>query len=469
VRWALTLCCAFAACRAPDLGQTQILPLRAQPVALDFGRAWVGFPVERTVSVSNPNRVEVALTVTVTGPFTLPPPLPQSLAAGSAIDLTVRFEASAAGSASGELLVSGVPVALQGEAQLPDPCAPSSACVATAFDADAGRCLSHALADGTDCTSSNSCFVSAQCEGGACVGTLTTCDDHDACTLDVCGEGGCAHLDALPSCPRPADPCRVATCAPDAGCGDTEAPDGVACGPATCTEAHVCIAGQCVTRTPPMGVACLSADCALADAGCGAVPASDGGVALCGTCPGGQVCDRATRRCATPAQSCTAAGAQCGDVLDACGLSMACPDQCAPLVCAGNSCGDCLPTTCQQLGYQCGVAGDGCGGVLQCGGCGEDVACMLGKCQIACTPRTCAQAGATCGIIGDGCGQILNCGTCSASQQCLWDAGLPACGPPEACRQVGAECGIAVSACGPSVDCGACANDAGCVANHCVP
>jgi hypothetical protein len=469
VRWALAGFCLWAGCRQPEIGHEPVLSLRADPASLDFGRAWVGFPVDRTVSVSNPNRADSTLTPSITGPFALPSFAPVWVGGGSSVDLTVRFDAAAAGSASGQLLLSGVPVALAAEAVQPGPCAPSSACIATAFDADAGSCLSHPLADGIDCTASYSCFVSAHCEGGTCVGTLTTCDDGDPCTIDVCGPQGCTHLDGLPSCPRPADPCRVATCTRDAGCGDTGAPDGVACGPASCSEAHVCIAGQCVTRTPPMGVTCLSPDCVRADAGCGAVPASDGGVALCGTCPNGDVCDRTTRRCITVPQACVVAGAACGDILDACGLAVTCPNSCAPMVCAGNTCGDCVPATCPQLGYQCGTWGDGCGAVLQCGGCGEDVACVSGKCSVSCQPITCAEAGATCGIIGDGCGAILNCGTCPAPLQCATTAGWPTCDRPEACRQIGAECGMAVSACGPSVDCGPCANDAGCVANHCQP
>lgn len=426
---------------------------------VDFGRTWVGFPAVRELEVVNPNQVSVSLQLSTREPFSIVE-VPAEVAPGASVVARLEFHPPDAGSFSAELVVNELSVRLTGVGVQPFACAPASACTTVAFSADAGTCLTAPRPDGTDCTASNACFTAAQCERGECVGTLTTCDDHDACTLDVCGERGCAHLDALPRCPLPMAPCQVATCDADAGCGSGPAPDGTACGASDCSTAQVCIGGACVTRPVPQDQPCQVAACVDAGVGCGALQVN--GVAVrCGVCPAGQVCDATTHACTTPAAACSTSGAACGTTVDACGLSISCPNTCAGS-CLGTTCGSmCVPTTCAQQGLQCGVTGDGCGGLNCCGDCTSPYLCHAvtrNRCDVpasvatdagACVPRTCASLGATCGEPSDGCGGTLSCGACTAPEEC-GGGGTYRCGAP-----LEAECG-AIGVAGQVFSCGGC-------------
>ncbi|MFN8543740.1 MAG: fibronectin type III domain-containing protein [Candidatus Binatia bacterium] len=58
----------------------------------------------------------------------------------------------------------------------------------------AGACAHAAVANGTSCGDGNPCNGVETCQGGTCkTGTPPDCDDHDACTVDACGSGGCTH------------------------------------------------------------------------------------------------------------------------------------------------------------------------------------------------------------------------------------------------------------------------------------
>ena len=444
-------------CRQRPPGLVVVEPVRAGS-SVEFGRTWVGFPAVRELEVVNPNLVAVPLVLSTSEPFSVLE-APAEVAAGSSVVARLGFHPSDAGDFGAELLLNERSVSLRGEGVWPFACGAASACTSVAFSPDAGTCLTTPQPDGTDCTASNACFTAARCERGECVGTLTTCDDHDACTLDVCGQAGCAHLDGLSACPVPPGPCLSPSCAADAGCGSAPAPDGTACGAADCARALVCIGGACVDRPVPQDQPCAAAACLAAGATCGALQV-DGGVVRCGVCGAGQVCDATSHRCTTPAAACLASGAACGTTVDACGLTVSCPNTCTGS-CLGTTCGSmCVPRTCAQQGAQCGAMGDGCGAIVCCGDCTSPFVCgtYTNRCDLpltvapdagACVPRTCASLGATCGTPGDGCGGTLSCGQCMAPEEC-GGAGTYRCGVP-----LEAECGH-IGVYGHVISCGGC-------------
>jgi len=180
---------------------------------------------------------------------------PVNVAGGQVVELVLDFAPSSIGPFDGRLTLTdstgrSVAVQLRGTGIPVPECGDPPTCWATSFDFDAGVCRSARRADGTSCTSSFACFARAECLGGTCVGTLTTCDDRNPCTVDACGEDGCLHLEGSVECPVP-DPCQAAFCDPAAGCSTQPLPDGTLCGAATCRTARVCIDGRCVDRPQP--------------------------------------------------------------------------------------------------------------------------------------------------------------------------------------------------------------------------
>lgn len=245
-----------ASCRCgAQVTGTTTEPLAVWPQVLDFGEVYVGAGPALQLTATNRGRAERRVTLTADAPFAV---TPASLAVGGGGEgtLEVRFTPATAGTFAAVLRVDEAEVALRGVGLEPLSCA-GAACHPSSFDPVAGRCVDTVQPDGTDCTATRACFAQAVCAGGACVGTLTSCDDGNPCTLDVCGESGCGHVDDLLSCPPPANPCRVAACDPQHGCGATDAPDGTACGVRDCLTARVCIAGACVTRAVPQTQGCV--------------------------------------------------------------------------------------------------------------------------------------------------------------------------------------------------------------------
>ena len=74
--------------------------------------------------------------------------------------------------------------------------------------------------DGTSCGVLDACDVAGVCEGGLCTGASElSCDDADACTIDLCEPelGLCEHTPVL-CAPDPASPCAQPTCSASEGC-----------------------------------------------------------------------------------------------------------------------------------------------------------------------------------------------------------------------------------------------------------
>jgi hypothetical protein len=194
IAWLLALALGPSACRPRSAAPVSIVAVRAASL-VDFGRTWVGFPQRRDLEIVNPNQVSVALQFSTTEPFAVIA-APSEVAPGASAVATLEFHPMDAGVFGATLVLDELELSLLGEGAVPFACGDATACANVAFDPDAGTCLTTPRVDGTDCTASSACFAAARCEGGTCVGSLTTCDDHDACTLDVCGQGGCTHLDA---------------------------------------------------------------------------------------------------------------------------------------------------------------------------------------------------------------------------------------------------------------------------------
>src|SRR5262249_52045713 len=103
--------------------------------------------------------------------------------------------------------------------------------------------------------------------------------DQNECTIDGCAEElGC--VNATKPCPRPANPCHVATCGASTGCGETSAPDGMPCGTVDCVSANVCVLGNCITIQTPEGFPCSPPTPCQAEGRCtmGACKRPDAGV-----------------------------------------------------------------------------------------------------------------------------------------------------------------------------------------------
>jgi hypothetical protein len=252
-RYLCALLLVTGGCRCQSgLTTPEVDPLRLQPASLDFGRVYVGGQRSLTLTLSNPARVAQPYEAVVAPPFFLNPSS-GSVGAGSDVVISVTFSPSVAAPFTAVLLGT----ALSGTGLAPLDCGDAGACTAIGFDADAGACVSTTLPDGMDCTGSFACFTKAACLSGACVGAIDTCDDGNACTIDSCGALGCAHTDAIFTCPWPQNPCQIPTCDPSSGCGITNAPDGTLCGARDCSTAQVCINGQCVIRPAPQTAACV--------------------------------------------------------------------------------------------------------------------------------------------------------------------------------------------------------------------
>jgi hypothetical protein len=253
----LAIVALLAACSAePSLGKLQAA-LSVPDGAISFPRTFVGFPTTRELPLANGGRAPLSVELAITGPFRLSSRSLQ-LAGGERRSVTVTFDPPAAGTHSGTIAVTSgggaASVSLSGEAEAPPDCPTADACRPARFDPVAGSCVEDRLPEDAAC--GDACMPRARCVKGSCVGREIGCDDGNACTGDRCTASGCEHVDFSATCPASQDPCSAPVCDPASGCGLAPAPDGIACGSATCTTSHVCQAGRCVTMTTPTGGAC---------------------------------------------------------------------------------------------------------------------------------------------------------------------------------------------------------------------
>lgn len=252
--WLSFLLFTACQCRAP-LQMTGLSPVAVSPASLTFEPTIVGTTRALELTLSNPNRFALDVTLTAEGPFTTSDAAMQ-LAGGASQVVVVTFAPVAVGSASGRLLVNDVVVELSGEGLVAPVCVAPTACEEASLDPQAMRCVVTPRPEGAACASQ--CVATGTCRGGECRGQTTrSCDDDDACTLDACDEArGC--VSTFTPCAPPAEPCRIATCDRQLGCRAEEAPDGTLCGPDDClaSTVSVCVSGQCVSRTRPATAQC---------------------------------------------------------------------------------------------------------------------------------------------------------------------------------------------------------------------
>lgn len=183
--------------------------------------------------------------------------VPSSLNSGAAVTVDVRFAPTVQGEAIGsvEIRVDGVAHVIAFRGVGVSACEADAPCMSSTWNGS--ECVPTTLPDGIECASR--CVASGRCAKGACVGELVACDDGDECTADFCSAVvGCAH--APVEC-APAGPCQASQCVPGRGCVTSPVQDGVACGPATCSESKICISGACVSRPTPNGANCDFSPC----------------------------------------------------------------------------------------------------------------------------------------------------------------------------------------------------------------
>lgn len=250
---------AFVACKsdrlAPVTGE-----LRPGTTRLPFPDAIVGQTTHANLTLSNTGRADMDVTLATVEPFS-GSRLALTIPGGSSTVLSLAFAPPALGPYEQPLTLTANGVTQQvlliGECISDPKCLSANACKSSTLERVSARCVEAPLPDGTNCTQSTACFSAASCVAGECVGTPISCDDHDACSTDVCEpSSGCVHFPATARCASSTDPCKVPACDPVVGCTFTDAEDGTRCGPSDCSTARVCITGTCQTRPVSEGAPC---------------------------------------------------------------------------------------------------------------------------------------------------------------------------------------------------------------------
>lgn len=251
----LALAC-LSSCRCKGGLETANGQVELSPLAVDFGDLPLEQRASADVHVTNVGRAPLTLQLSTSEPFAISHS-ELTLAGGASETVVVTFQAQHLGAASGVLLVTadqGVSASVELTGTGVSACPLPATCHRVSFDESSRACVDGPLANGTECQAT--CLHAGQCQDGQCVGTLDSCDDHDACTSDACSpelDGGCLHAPIV--CPV-TDACLTAVCLPTVGCTGRPVDDGVECGPSDCLESRVCMDQHCVTRVTPN-----SADC----------------------------------------------------------------------------------------------------------------------------------------------------------------------------------------------------------------
>lgn len=340
-----------------------------------------------------------------------------------------------------------------------------SASLATISLSAAG--CSPALRDGWyTCSAPSECPSGFTCAGGRCHrGTGTDCridlhcDDGDACTLDVCEGGLCAHEPQAAACDD-GDFCNGPDTCTDGECTNV--------GPPPCPG--VCDASGCVD-CGQMGLACCAGSTCSTGACVSGTCAACGGIGQ-PCCPTGTDCVSSETTCASG--SCVACGGLgqpcCGGGRCALGTlcngnTCAAPPGCIGVVCPGGM--TCVGGACTA----CGLLGQPCCGDT----CGTGASCNLGT--MTCEERTCGGPGEACCSTTPACEtSTLECGGGLTCQPCGVGVGSPccagSCGAPDlVCDATAvscAHCGLDGERCCGAAGAGTCSGASGlCIAGFC--
>ncbi len=277
-------------------------------------------------------------------------------------------------------------------------CEDNNACTLDVCD---GKACSHAPTPGACNADNNACTVGDSCQDGVCKpGAFKTCDDGNPCTLDVC------------------DPAK--------GCTQTN-DDGVGCSDGdACTTGDVCQAGACKGSAKDCGAgsSCASAACDPSSGSCVTSPKADNL-----PCDDGSAC---TVGDACKGGSCSGGLVACDDgngcTLDTCDAKLGCQHSASTLPCDdGNACtqGDvCKDNACAGKAVDVALACDdgqvctadvcdtvlGCTHIANSAACDDGNACTVGD---ACDNKACVPGANTCQ-----CGKDADCAAFDDNNLC---------------------------------------------------
>jgi hypothetical protein len=268
----------LAACTCGDnsgLGKLKT-QIAVDPARIDFGDVPLGVTVKQTVTITSEGTGALTLkSATLMGPsmFSAPAVVTRKLPPMSTMPIDVSATPDMLGPRNATLVImsddpsSGtvkVPITLNA---VPDPsCDDGNVCTADAFDQATNGCK-HTFADGTPCAPADKCIADAVCSQGVCLGKPKVCDDHSACTRDLCNQstGDCVFLPEQNPCDDN-NPCTADSC--DAtGCHHDLLPSGTPCDDGDqCTSGDSCFAGECRGTGAPDGTTCDDGDsCTIGD------------------------------------------------------------------------------------------------------------------------------------------------------------------------------------------------------------
>lgn len=263
--WMVACSVLLLACDGCDRGQTVPLnfELAWEPATLDLGPRSVGAREDHVVRLDNRGRANVPVTFELTPGPVEALELPTSVAPGLT-PLNLVFAPTAPGTFEQRLRVrSGereATLVIRALARTPPTCPEPPDCRSVRFDLEREACVQDVEADGTACGEANLCLKEGACREGVCLGQAVTCDDQDACTIDVCRPLlGCEFLPG-PPCPS-SGTCDRGVCDPAVGCTVAPVADGTPCvgGRTDCDVVDVCFNGACQERPSPANTICAEA------------------------------------------------------------------------------------------------------------------------------------------------------------------------------------------------------------------
>ncbi len=404
-------------------------------------------------------------------------------------------------------LCNGISRCVDG-ACVPDPatvvvCPSTGSCRTSFCDPKSGQCSTVAISNDAPCNDLDACTEMDRCNLGSCVGVPRSCDDGNACTVDLCAPTvGCAYVPSVGPC-NDGDPCTAdercvlgdcvgtaSACFEDcANMVDDDADGAIDCadsdcvGNASCSPCHLAPPLVCGLSTP--GALADDAPSQIGTTSCGNGPLADrlyrftttqsGPVAVTllsgadrfslrvlASGPGG-ACDATACKAAGPEASFQAvAGVEYHVVVEKL-FSGGAPGFVVSATCANA----CVPS----CGIDCGP--DGCGGV--CGVCDDGDPCT----NDVCTANGCVSSpGTGCCQVNEDCPGTSGCdvafcdgGKCRTVQIagcCAEDADCPSAGPCEHVSCVAGECALPTPLEGCCAVDSDCEDDRGCTEDRCI-